>query len=97
MALQSLGTYRRTSGPTNLTGQVVSVCIYGVIELIWAQSHTHSQDQGTRGGSLNATKAGIDDARRLSDMLKQTNGDGFCTYTSELRLRDVAHYFLAAN
>ena len=35
-------------------------------------------DQGTRGGSLNATKAGIDDASRLSAMLKQTNGDGFC-------------------
>ena len=34
-------------------------------------------DQGTRGGSLNNTKAGIDDAIRLADMLKQTNADGF--------------------
>jgi hypothetical protein len=34
-------------------------------------------DQGTRGGSLNRTKAGIDDAIRLADMLKQTNADGF--------------------
>jgi hypothetical protein len=34
-------------------------------------------DQGTRGGSLNSTKAGIDDAIRLADMLKQTNADGF--------------------
>ena len=34
-------------------------------------------DQGTRGGSLNKTKAGIDDAERLSQMLKVTNADGF--------------------
>ena len=34
-------------------------------------------DQGTRGGSLNATKAGIDDALRLSEMLKVTDADGF--------------------
>ena len=41
-------------------------------------------DQGTRGGSLNATRAGIDDARRLSKMLKQTDGDGFCAYANML-------------
>ena len=34
-------------------------------------------DQGTRGGSLNATKAGIDDAFRLSELLKATDADGF--------------------
>ena len=30
-------------------------------------------DQGTDGGSDNRTQAGIDDAARLSDMLKQTD------------------------
>jgi hypothetical protein len=36
-----------------------------------------TQDQGTRGGSLNQTKAGIDDAQRLSEMLRVTDADGF--------------------
>ena len=35
------------------------------------------QDQGTRGGSLNPTIAGKDDALRLSELLKDTDGDGF--------------------
>ena len=34
-------------------------------------------DQGTMGGSLNATKAGIDDALHLSEMLRLTAADGF--------------------
>ena len=34
-------------------------------------------DQGTRGGSLNATTAGADDASRLAALLKATNADGF--------------------
>jgi hypothetical protein len=43
----------------------------------WVLTRTRAGDQGTRGGSLNATKAGIDDALRLSEMLKLTGADGF--------------------
>lgn len=66
---------------------VASVRTCSVVQLTFMKMCTRTQDQGTYGGSLNSTLASVDDARRLSEMLKQTNGDGFCAYAPECTAR----------